>query len=121
MSGDWCVQPKQLGGKGQAVGDTKRQTSEDSSRCLARRKQTNQTAARPVLSLSPQVRLPAASDPCSRVRESPTLTGEELLDPRKAKATEEDADYNPGDSHGDDQGHDAKGAWRQDRHERGHL
>lgn len=38
------------------------------------------------------------------------MAGEELLDPRKAKATEEDADYNPGDSHGDDQGHDAKGA-----------
>ena len=121
MSGDWCVQPKQLDGKGQAVPDTKRQTSEDSSRCPARGKQTNQTAARPVLSLSPQVRLPAASNPPSRVRESPTLTGEEMLDPRKAKATEEDADYDPGDTHSDDQGHNVKGSWRQNRRERGHL
>ena len=113
MSGDWCVQPKQLGGKGQAMPDTKRQTSEDSSRCPVRRKQTNQTAARHVLSLRLQVRLPAASNPPSRVRESPTLTGEELLDPRKAKATEEDADYDPGDTHSDDQGHNVKGSWRQ--------
>lgn len=86
-----------------------------------RERQTNQTIASPVLSLSLQVRVPAASDPRSGARESPTLTGEELLDPRKAKATEEDADYDPGDSHGDDQGHDAKGAWRQDRDEQGHL
>ena len=65
--------------------------------------------------------MPAAGDPCSRVRESPTLTGEELLDPRKAKATKEDADYDPGDTHSDDQGHNVKGAWRQDRCVRGHL
>ena len=101
--------------------DTKRQTSKDSSRCLARRRQTNQTTASPILSLSLQVRVLSASDPCSRVRESPTLTGEELLDPRKAKATKEDADYDPGDTHSDDQGHNVKGAWRQDRCVRGHL
>ena len=49
--------------------------------------------------------------PRSGARESPTLTGEELLDARKATArpTEEDAGYEPGEAHGDDQGHDAEG------------
>lgn len=53
----------------------------------------------------------------------PTLTGEELLDAREAAArpTSEDADYDPGEARDDDQGHDAEGAWRRDRHRRGHL
>lgn len=51
------------------------------------------------------------------MRKSPTLTGEELLDARKVAAgpTQEDAQCDPGDTHGHNQGHDSEGAWRQDR------
>ena len=101
--------------------DTKRQTSEDSSWCPpGETDKPDHCQPRPE-SLSLKVRVPAAGDPRSGARESPTLTGEELLDLRKAKATEEDTGYYPGDSHSDDQRHDAKGAWRQDRREQGHL
>lgn len=42
-------------------------------------------------------------DVCSEAREGPTLTVEELLDARKstARPTQEDADYDPGETHSD--------------------
>lgn len=51
-------------------------------------------------------------DLCSQARKRPTLTDEELLDAREATArpTQEDGDYDPGESHGYNQGHDAQGA-----------
>ena len=55
-----------------------------------------------------------------RARKSPTLTGEELLDTRKATArpTQEDADYDPGEAHSHNQDNDAEGTWRQERQEK---
>lgn len=46
------------------------------------------------------------------MRRRPTLTGEELLDTRKATArpAQEDADHDPRKAHGDNQGHNAEGA-----------
>lgn len=78
-----------------------------------RKRKEIQATPSPSLSLSPQAQV----DLCSQARKSPTLTDEELLDAREATArpTQEDADYDPGESHSHDQGHDAEGAWTQDR------
>lgn len=103
----FAAQPKQRPNQ-KAVLDARRQTEEEKG---------NPGHSHP--QPEPQPTGPGGhhGDLCSQARTSPTLTGEELLDAREATArpTQEDADYDPGESHSHNQGHDAEGAWRQDR------